>query len=108
MNDTIAPMPRAPLVLASASPRRLELLAEVGVRPDAVEPADIDETPLAGETPRLAALRLARLKARVVADRRPDAFVLATEVEIAIDTHAVRPLIVDARGAKPMVSPPGS
>ena len=51
---------RPPLVLASASPRRLELLRQVGVTPDEIVPADIDETPLSGETPRLAALRLAR------------------------------------------------
>ena len=42
---------RPPLVLASASPRRIELLAQIGVVPDRVVPADIDETPLKGETP---------------------------------------------------------
>ena len=68
------------LVLASASPRRLDLLAQVGVTPDRVDPADIDETPLRDETPRLHALRLAREKARAVASssalgrmRRPQA-----------------------------------
>ena len=43
---------RPPLVLASASPRRLELLRQVGLDPDRVIPTDIDETPLKGETPR--------------------------------------------------------
>jgi septum formation protein len=54
------------LVLASASPRRLDLLAQIGVRPDAVRPADIDETPLPGEMPRALAIRLAEGKARAV------------------------------------------
>lgn len=56
-----------PLVLASASPRRLELLAQVGVVPDLVIPADIDETPLKGELPRALAARLAVEKAREAA-----------------------------------------
>ena len=51
------------LVLGSASPRRLELLHQIGVTPDAVRPADIDETPLRGELPRAYARRLARQKA---------------------------------------------
>jgi septum formation protein len=54
------------LVLASASPRRLALLAQIGVTPDAVIAADIDETPLPKEAPRLLALRLARQKAEAV------------------------------------------
>ncbi|OYX79321.1 MAG: septum formation inhibitor Maf, partial [Brevundimonas sp. 32-68-21] len=44
-------MSRPELVLASASPRRIELLAQVGITPDHIDPADIDETPLKGETP---------------------------------------------------------
>ncbi|MCD1633475.1 Maf family nucleotide pyrophosphatase [Martelella mediterranea] len=59
-----APNPK--LVLASASPRRVELLAQIGVTPDRVLPADIDETPLAKETPRQLAGRLARQKAEAV------------------------------------------
>jgi septum formation protein len=54
------------LTLASASPRRRELLARLGVVPDAVTPADIDETPLAGELPRAYALRMGREKALAV------------------------------------------
>ena len=74
----------APLVLASASPRRLELLRQVGIVPDVVDPADVDESPLAGETPRLLALRLARAKAAAVAARRPGAFVLAADTVVAV------------------------
>ncbi|SFJ19561.1 Maf family protein [Albimonas pacifica] len=55
------------LVLGSASPRRLALLASIGVVPDAVIPADIDETPKKDEEPRPYALRLAREKAKAVA-----------------------------------------
>lgn len=53
----------ARLVLASASPRRLELLQRVGLEPDALIPTDIDETPRKGETPRTLAQRLAAEKA---------------------------------------------
>ncbi len=77
-------MSRAPLILASASPRRLELLRQVGVVPDAVEPADVDERARAGETPRLLAVRLARDKAQAVGARRPDAFVLAADTVVAV------------------------
>jgi len=75
---------RTPLVLASASPRRLDLLAQVGVAPDRVDPADIDETPLRDETPRRHALRLAIEKARAVAPRSPDAIVLAADTVVAV------------------------
>lgn len=74
----------APLVLASASPRRLELLARLGVRPDAIDPADIDETPLQGERPRLHVARLAAGKADVVARRHPGAVVLAADTVVAV------------------------
>ena len=64
MNDSAA---RPRLVLASGSPRRLALLAQIGIDPDAVIPADIDETPLRSESPRALAQRLSREKARVAA-----------------------------------------
>lgn len=80
MNDIAKPS----LILASASPRRLDLLAQAGLRPDAVDPADIDESPLKDETPRQAALRLALGKARATAARRPDAFVLAADTVVAV------------------------
>ena len=67
------------LVLASASPRRLDLLARIGVTPDAVAPADIDESVPGGELPRDHALRLAREKAEAVAASHPDAIVTWVE-----------------------------
>ncbi len=79
-----AATPRAPLVLASASPRRLDLLAQVGLTPDKVDPVDIDEALLKGETPRRAASRLAAAKARAGALRNPGAFVLAADTIVAV------------------------
>ena len=55
---------RVKFVLASASPRRLALLEQVGLKPDILMPADIDETPLKRESPRRLAIRLAGEKAR--------------------------------------------
>jgi septum formation protein len=75
---------RAPLILASASPRRLELLRQIGVAPDGVRPADIDETPLDKETPRRLALRLAREKAAAGANASPDSYVLAADTVVAV------------------------
>jgi septum formation protein len=63
------------LILASASPRRLDLLARIGVTPDAIVPPDIDESVQKGELPREHALRLAREKAEAVATQEPDALV---------------------------------
>jgi septum formation protein len=71
------------LVLASASPRRLELLARIGVSPDAVIPANIDETPLKGELPRLYACRMAAEKAAAIARAEADALVLAADTVVA-------------------------
>lgn len=71
-------------MLASASPRRLELLRQIGIEPDAVDPADIDETPLKDETPRRLSLRLATEKARAVAPRHADAFVLGSDTLVAV------------------------
>ena len=75
---------RPELVLASASPRRVELLALVGIVPDRIEPADIDETPLKGETPPRLAARLAVGKAEAVAARAPEAVVLAADTVVAV------------------------
>ena len=73
----------APLVLASASPRRLALLRQIGVEPDEVLPADLDERVLPRELPRSHAERLAREKAGAVAVQRPNAFVLAADTVVA-------------------------
>jgi septum formation protein len=72
------------LILASASPRRLELLARLGVVPDAVDPADIDETVQPGETPAGHVRRLAKEKAAVVAGRHPGTAVLAADTLVAV------------------------
>ena len=72
------------LVLASASPRRLDLLARIGVNPDAVDPAHIDESVSQGELPRDHALRLAIEKAEAVEARHPDALVLAADTVVAV------------------------
>jgi septum formation protein len=72
----------APLVLASASPRRLELLARIGVVPERVAPTDIDETPRKAELPRLLAQRLSAEKAQAV--DAPGAFVLAADTVVGV------------------------
>jgi len=72
------------LVLASASPRRLELLAQIGVRPDAVVAAAIDETQHPREPARALALRLAIAKAEAVKALRPDDTVLAADTVVAV------------------------
>jgi septum formation protein len=72
------------LVLASASPRRLDLLRQIGFTPDAVEAADLDEAPQSDETPRRLAVRLAEAKAVHVAARVPDAFVLGADTVVAV------------------------
>jgi septum formation protein len=73
----------ARLVLASASPRRLDLLAQIALPPDLVDPADIDETPQALESPAHHALRLAVAKATLVASRHGGAFVLGADTVVA-------------------------
>ena len=83
MADTARTPPPPPLVLASASPRRRDLLAQIGVIPDRIDPADLDETPLKDELPRDHARRLARAKAEAVAARHDDAFVLAADTVVA-------------------------
>jgi septum formation protein len=75
---------RPELVLASASPRRIELLALIGITPDRIDPADIDEIPLKDETPPRLAARLARTKAAAVAARSPGAIVVAADTVVAV------------------------
>ncbi|HJQ58084.1 MAG TPA: Maf family protein [Vineibacter sp.] len=71
-----------PLVLASASPRRLDLLRQLGLEPQAVDAADVDETPLRGELPAAHARRLASAKAEAVATRHPATIVLAADTVV--------------------------
>jgi septum formation protein len=70
-------------VLASASPRRLELLRQVGIAPDRIDPANIDEVPRHGELPTAHAMRLAEEKARAVIPRHPGALILAADTVVA-------------------------
>jgi septum formation protein len=81
---------RPKLVLASGSPRRLALLQQAGLEPDALLPADIDETPLKAETPRELVRRLARTKAEVARktararEELEDAFVVAADTVVSV------------------------
>lgn len=72
------------LILASASPRRRDLLLRIGVTPDAVDPAEIDEAPLKSELPAPHARRLASEKATAVAARHPGALVLGADTVVAV------------------------
>ena len=93
------PLPRAPLVLASASPRRRDLLRQVGFEPDLIDPADLDESPLKGELPRPHALRLAKAKAETVRERHGDGFVLAADTVVAVGRR-ILPKAEDAAEAE--------
>jgi septum formation protein len=75
------------LVLASASPRRLDLLRQIGIVPDDVVSTDVDETPLKDELPRLLAARLARSKAEAV--MREGAVVLAADTVVALGRRSL-------------------
>ena len=73
------------LILASASPRRLDLLVQIGIVPDAVHPADIDESAQRGELPRPHAARLAMEKAQAVAaGLDSSAAILAADTVVAL------------------------
>ncbi len=81
---------RQKLVLASGSPRRLALLNQAGIEPDALRPADVDETPRKGELPRACATRLARAKAEATLeavkldDELRGAFIIAADTVVAV------------------------
>lgn len=72
------------LVLASASPRRIELLARIGIIPDLIDPAACDETPHTGEAPMAYARRIAAAKAATVAARHTGAIVIAADTVVAL------------------------
>ncbi len=78
------PGPAVPLVLASASPRRLQLLQQVGILPNDIDPADVDETPRRRELPHHYARRVALDKLTAVAERHPGAFLLAADTVVAV------------------------
>jgi len=90
------------LVLASASPRRLMLLGQVGIEPDALRPSSIDEQPHKGEMPRSLVTRLARAKAETARDQIAndkdvaDAYVLAADTVVAVGRRIlVKPRFVE-------------
>ena len=87
------------LVLGSASPRRRDLLRQVGVEPGAVDAAEIDETPRRGELPAAYARRVAEEKLRAVAARHPGAFVLAADTVVAVGRR-ILPKPADAAEAR--------
>jgi len=79
---TLASRPR--FVLASASPRRLDLLAGIGIAPDEIDPAAVDETPGKAELPAKPAARLASEQAAAARARHPDAVILAADTVVAL------------------------
>jgi septum formation protein len=89
------------LILASASPRRLELLARLGVTPDAVRPCDIDETPRKGEVPMRYAGRMAAEKAAAAAEA--GSLVLAADTVVAAGRH-ILPKTEDENEARAMLT----
>jgi septum formation protein len=93
---------RPKLVLASGSPRRVGLINQAGIEPDALRPADIDETPLKGELPRVCANRLAYAKATTalagigVDDDVYGAFILAADTVVAVGRRILpKPELID-------------
>ncbi|MGD9542002.1 MAG: Maf family nucleotide pyrophosphatase [Methylocystis sp.] len=84
------PIARPKLILATASPRRLALLQQAGLDADALLPADIDETPHRGESPRAYAIRIASEKAAAAAKLRAtrpelkDSFLIAADTVVAV------------------------
>lgn len=78
-----APRKSQGFILASASPRRLELLAQIGHKPTAVAPADIDENPYDREVPKTHAERLATQKAAKIANLHPGELILAADTVVA-------------------------
>ncbi len=72
------------LILASSSPRRLDLLNQMGIMPRCVYPANIDETPLKKELPRVFVQRMALEKAQAVSNKNLNSFVLAADTIVAV------------------------
>jgi septum formation protein len=72
------------LILASASPRRVQLLAQLGITPEKIIPADIDETPLPRELPLAYVARVAQGKARKIAGQHSGSFILSADTVVAL------------------------
>lgn len=77
------------LILASASPRRAELLKQIGVIPDTIIAADINETPLNKEKPQNLAIRLSKQKAEKIAKKHKDSFILGADTVVACGQNAL-------------------
>ncbi len=93
-------MQRPNLVLASASPRRVELLRQIGVVPDVIAPMDVDETPGVKELPRALAARLAAAKARAGAEAHPQSLVLAADTVVACGRRSLPKTETEEAAAK--------
>jgi len=101
MRPLLIPMP-TPIILASASPRRKELLRQIGVVFVSV-PASVDERVLPGETPEAYAVRVALDKARTAATRAGEGIVIAADTIVVLD-EAILGKPADARDAERMLS----
>lgn len=92
-------MPGHGFILASASPRRLDLLAQIGLTPDDVLPADINEDLVPGELPKPHAQRLAEEKALAVSAIKPGQVILAADTVVAVGRR-ILPKTLDAQSAE--------
>lgn len=87
---------KIPVILASASPRRVALLAQLGLVPDEIIPADIDESEAKGELPLPYARRMAEEKTALIAQRHPDAFIIGADTVVACGRR-ILPKATDAK-----------
>lgn len=94
---------KRPVILASASPRRVQILAQIGLVLDEIIPADIDETDLKGELPAPYAKRMAHEKTALIAEKYPDAFVIGADTVVACGRR-ILPKAEESRTAKQCMS----
>ncbi len=87
------------LILASASPRRIDLLRQIGIKPSKVIPANVDESSLRAELPRDLALRLACAKAQEIAKNDKNSYILAADTVVAVGRRSL-PKTEDEQSAK--------
>lgn len=92
-------MAHVSFILASASPRRLKLLQQIGLTPAEIIPADIDESPRKDESPRLYAKRIAQAKAHIVAEKFPESIILAADTVVACGSR-ILPKADDEKSAR--------